>query len=386
MTSNNNSRKIKDGILRSIINLATFITIAVLVVILAFVFYRGMPGINIKFLTRMWDDVTQIVSVEKDLSTEENTDDNYVSSLGIHLALEDGKVVITDVDKESPVKDATNVQDKSYELKRHDIIEKVGKTNFRDVSIEEVVDVIETEGSVVEMKVRRPGGGIVPTVISTILIILITLVIALPIGIGSAIYLNEYAKPGKILTTIRFAIQNLAGIPSIIYGLFGMLLFVQTLGMGYSVLAGSLTLSIMLLPTIISTTEETLKSVPQSYREGSYGLGATKLQTISKVVLPTALPGILVAVILSIGRIVGESAALIWTAGTVAQIPKSLVGNGASAATLTTKMYWLIKEASDLDTATSIAVILIVLVVLLNVTSKYITSKFLNKRSAPKKD
>ncbi|HHX61984.1 MAG TPA: phosphate ABC transporter permease PstA [Epulopiscium sp.] len=386
MTSNNSSRKIKDGILRGFINLATFTTVAVLLIILAFVFYRGLPGINVKFLTRMWDDVTQIVTVEKDLSSEKGRDDNYLSSLGIHLALEDGKVIISDVDKNSPVKAATNVQNKSYELKKYDIIEKAGKTNFRDISIEEVVDLIENEGSVVEMKVRRPGGGIVPTVVSTILIILITLVFALPIGIGTAIYLNEYAKPGKTLTTIRFAIQNLAGIPSIIYGLFGMLLFVQTLGMGYSVLAGSLTLSIMLLPTIISTTEETLKSVPNSYREGSYGLGATKLQTISKVILPTALPGILVAIILSIARIVGESAALIWTAGTVAQIPKSLVGNGASAATLTTKMYWLIKEASDLDTATSIAVVLIVLVVLLNVTSKYITNKFLNKRSAGQED
>lgn len=375
MTSNNSSRKIKDDILRGIINLAALTTVAVLLIIIGFVFYRGLPGINVKFLTRMWDDVSQIVTVEKDLSSEENISDNYVSSLGIHLALEDSKVVITDVDKKSVVKDASNIQGKAYGLKKHDIIEKVGKTNFREISIEEVIDIIENEGSVVEMKVRRPGGGIVPTVISTFLIILITLIFALPIGIGAAIYLNEYAKTGRILTIIRFAIQNLAGIPSIIYGLFGMLLFVQTLGMGYSVLAGSLTLSIMLLPTIISTTEETLKSVPKSYREGSYGLGASKLQTISKIILPAALPGILVAIILSVGRIVGESAALIWTAGTVAQIPKSLVGNGASAATLTSKMYWLIKEASDIDTASSIAVVLIILVVLLNVISKYIIKK-----------
>ena len=288
--------------------------------------------------------------------------------------------------KDSSVEGATNVKNEVFALKKYDIIEKAGDTNFRNVSLEEAIDVIESEESVVEMKVRRPGGGIFPTIVSTIVTILITLIIALPIGIGASIYLNEYAKAGKILTLIRFAIQNLAGIPSIIYGLFGMLLFVQTLNMGYSVLAGSLTLSIMLLPTIISTTEETLKSVPRSYREGSYGLGATKFQTISKIIIPSALPGILVAIILSIGRIVGESAALIWTAGTVAQIPKALVGNGASAATLTTKMYWLIKEAADIETATSIAVVLIVLVILLNVLSKYITSKFLNNNTKGQED
>ncbi len=161
-----------------------------------------------------------------------------------------------------------------------------------------------------------------------------------------------------------------------------MLLFVQIAKMQYSVLAGALTLSIMLLPTIISTTEEALKEIPKAYRESSFGLGATKLQTISKIILPGALPGILVAMILSIGRIVGESAALIWTAGTVAQIPGALVGGEASAATLTTKMYWLIKESGDLSTASSIAVVLLVLIIVLNIASKMITRVFLRKRGA----
>ena len=216
--------------------------------------------------------------------------------------------------------------------------------------------------------------------VSTIYIILLSLVIAAPIGISSAIYLNEYAKRGRILSLIRFAIQNLAGIPSIIYGLFGMLLFVQIAKMEYSILAGALTLSILLLPTIISTTEEALKEIPKAYRESSFGLGATKLQTIRRIILPGALPGILVAMILSIGRIVGESAALIWTAGTVAQIPVGLVGGKASAATLTTKMYWLIKETADLSTASSIAVVLLVLIIALNIASKMITRVFLKKR------
>lgn len=218
--------------------------------------------------------------------------------------------------------------------------------------------------------------------VSTIYIIILSLVIAAPIGISSAIYLNEYAKAGRILRTIRFAIQNLAGIPSIIYGLFGMLVFVQIGNMQYSILAGALTLSIMLLPTIISTTEEALKEIPKAYRESSYGLGATKLQTISKIILPGALPGILVAIILSIGRIVGESAALIFTAGTVAQIPSALVGSKAGAATLTTKMYWLIKETAALEEASSIAVVLLVLIITLNIASKMITRAFLKKKGS----
>ncbi|NMB42738.1 MAG: phosphate ABC transporter permease PstA, partial [Clostridiales bacterium] len=268
----------------------------------------------------------------------------------------------------------------SYKIKESDIIERVGKTDLRkSESLDQVIATIENEDTSIDLKIRRPGGGIIPMVISTVIIIIITLLVSLPIGVGAAIYLNEYAKPGKVLKIIRFAIQNLAGIPSIIYGLFGMLFFVQFLKMQYSVLAGALTLSIMLLPTIISTTEETLKEVPYSYRQGSYGLGATKIQTITRVILPSALPGILVAIILSIGRIVGESAALIWTAGTVAQIPRALFGSGAAAATLTTKMFWEIQEASNIDTAASIAVVLIVLVVVLNLVSKLITNRFLKK-------
>ncbi len=394
MTSNCNSRKTKDNIAKVIIYLATTLTVLTLLVILGFVFYRGLPGINKDFLTRMWDDKTTIVTTErksistekKDLSAEkknvsiDKAISNYVPSLGIYLEIQDGNVVVTGIDSNSPVRDAVNKKDDPYKIKKSDIIERVGKTDLRKAdSLNEAILAINKEANSLDLKVRRPGGGIIPMAASTVIIIVITLIVALPIGVGAAIYLNEYAHPGKVLNLIRFAIQNLAGIPSIIYGLFGMLFFVQLLKMQYSVLAGSLTLSIMLLPTIISTTEETLKGVPDSYRQGSYGLGATKIQTITKVLLPSALPGILVAIILSIGRIVGESAALIWTAGTVAQIPKALYGSGASGATLTTKMFWEIQEASNIDTATSIAVVLIVLVIVLNLTSKLITKRFLKK-------
>jgi phosphate transport system permease protein len=379
----NNNTKLKDGILRGLIYLSAAVTVTILVVIIGFVFYKGLPGVNLKFMTRMWDDETTVVDVRRnENSGSKGEAADYVESLGIHIALEDKNIVIKSIDNNSPVKDAVNMKKVPYKLKTGDVIGKAGNTNFKNITLEEAKKALDEGTESIRMKITRTGGGILPMLVSTIYIIGLTLVIAAPIGICAAIYLNEYAKPGTMLNMIRFAIQNLAGIPSIVYGLFGMLVFVQTLKLSYSVLAGALTLSIMLLPTIISTTEETLKEVPMTYRESSMGLGATKLQTISKIIIPSALPGILVAIILSIGRIVGESAALIWTAGTIAQIPKSLVGNEASAATLTTKMYWLIKETADLEQASSIAVVLIVLVIALNMLSKLITRKFLKKRTS----
>lgn len=374
-----NNRKMKDGLLRSLIYLATGITISILFIIIGFVLYKGLPGINVNFLTRNWDDKTTFVNVKADASKTGTDAQGYIASLGITVKEGEKNLIITKIDKKSAVHSAVNLKNEAYGLKKEDIISKIGSDNTADISYADALKLLKESDGTLRLKVVRPGGGIVPMFVSTIYIILLSLAIAGPIGISAAIYLNEYAKPGRILSSIRFAIQNLAGIPSIIYGLFGMLLFVQTFKMQYSILAGSLTLSILLLPTIISTTEEALKEIPRSYREGSYGLGATKLQTIAKIILPGALPGILVAVILSIGRIVGESAALIFTAGTIAQIPQGLVGGKSSAATLTTKMYWLIKETGDLSSASSIAVVLLVLIILLNVASKMITRTFLKK-------
>lgn len=375
-----NRRKIKDGVLQGFIYVSTLLTLAILAVIIGFILYKGLPGINVKFLTRQWDKTTTFVEVERKQPSGVNSDSAYLGYLGITIAEEDGDIILRHIDKDSPVKVAQNMKKNTYELKELDIIKKVDSTNIEGMTVEEAIAVLNEGTDSIRLKVTRPGGGIVPMLVSTIYIILLSLVIAAPVGICAAIYLNEYAKPGKVLRMIRFAIQNLAGIPSIIYGLFGMLVFVQLLKMEYSILAGSLTMSIMLLPTIISTTEEALKEIPNAYRESSLGLGATKLQTIAKVILPGAIPGILVAVILSIGRIVGESAALLWTAGTVAQIPTALVGSEAGAATLTTKMYWLIKESGDLGAASSIAVVLLVLIITLNIISKYITYRFLRKK------
>ncbi len=376
---NYKNRKMQDGILRGLIYLAAAVTVSILLIIVGFIVYKGAPGINFDFLTRSWDDKTTFVNVALQADKADTGKEGFIPSLGITVKEGEKNLVIVNIDKNSPVKDALNLKNSPYSLKKTDEITKIGSDNTEDLSFADAVQLLKDSEGTLRLKVVRPGGGIIPMLVSTIYIILLSLVISGPIGIGAAIYLNEYAKPGRILNSIRFAIQNLAGIPSIIYGLFGMLLFVQVLKMQYSILAGSLTLSILLLPTIISTTEEALKEIPRSYREGSYGLGATKLQTIARIILPGALPGILVAVILSIGRIVGESAALIFTAGTIAQIPEGLVGGKASAATLTTKMYWLIKESGDLSAASSIAVILLILIVLLNIASKMITKVFLKK-------
>ncbi len=207
-------------------------------------------------------------------------------------------------------------------------------------------------------------GGIWPTIVVTLYMIGLALLIAAPAGIFCAIYLVEYAKRGnRAVKLIRVATESLAGIPSIIYGLFGMLFFVVALGWSWSLLSGALTVSIMVLPIIIRSTEEALKSVPDSYREGSYGLGAGKLRTIFRIILPSALPGVLAAVILSMGRIIGETAAVMLTAGTVARLPKNLFQSGR---TLSVHMYILAKEGIDFGKAYATALTLIVTILLLN--------------------
>ena len=201
--------------------------------------------------------------------------------------------------------------------------------------------------------------SVMPALINTVTMTLLTLVIAVPIGIFSAIYLVEYAKRGnKLVSIVRLTAETLTGIPSIVYGLFGYLLFVTALKMSYSMLAGALTLSIMILPVIMRTTEEALMSVPDSYREGSFGLGAGKLRTVFKVILPSAVPGILSGIILSIGRIVGETAALLFTAGSVAKT----AGLMNSGRTLAVHLYALWNEGLNTDKAYATAVVILVIV------------------------
>ena len=221
------------------------------------------------------------------------------------------------------------------------------------------------------------NSSMMPALINTLIITLLSLLIAGPIGIFSAIYMTEYAKKGnRLVSLVRLTAETLAGIPSIVYGLFGQLFFVLACGFDYSMLAGALTMSIMVLPTIMRTTEEALLSVPDAYREGSFGLGAGRLRTVFRIVLPSAVPGILAGVILSIGRIVGETAALIYTSGTVAGIPESLMGSGR---TLAVHMYALLNEGLYMEEAYATAVILLVLVVAINALSTFISRKITAK-------
>ncbi len=215
--------------------------------------------------------------------------------------------------------------------------------------------------------------SMLPAMINTVQMVLVALVIAVPFGIGSAIYLVEYAKKGnRFVTLIRLTTETLSGIPSIIYGLFGYLCFNVAIHMGYSILSGGLTLAIMILPLVMRTTEEALLAVPDSYREGSFGLGAGKCRTIFKLVLPSAVPGILSGVILSIGRIVGETAALIFTAGTVGDIATGLNSSGR---TLAVHMYLLANEGLYINKAYAVAVVLLILVLVLNGVSGLIAGK-----------
>ncbi|EHH2474762.1 phosphate ABC transporter permease PstA [Vibrio vulnificus] len=219
--------------------------------------------------------------------------------------------------------------------------------------------------------------GIFPMIISTIYMVVASIAVAAPLGIMTAIYLTEYAKVGsRLVKVIRFCTESLAGIPSIIFGLFGMTFFVAILGLGFSILSGALTLSILILPVIIRTTEEALMAVPQTYREGSYGLGASKIYTIWRLILPSAMPGILTSVILSIGRVIGESAPVFLTAGMVARIPDSLLDSGR---TLTVHLYKLTTELFTIDEwnqAYGTATVLIVVVLLINMVTKLIAKLF----------
>ena len=218
--------------------------------------------------------------------------------------------------------------------------------------------------------------GIWPMIISTIYMVGLSLLIATPIGIMAAIYLTEYAKPcSRLVKLIRFATESLAGIPSIIYGLFGLTLFVSTMGLGFSILSGALTLSILILPVIIRTTEESLMAVAHTYREGSYALGASRIYTIRRLILPNALPGIITSIILCIGRIIGESAPVFLTAGMVARIPNSILDSGR---TLTVHLYKLTQELFSINewnqayaTATTLVLIVLGLNILTRVISKY---------------
>lgn len=228
--------------------------------------------------------------------------------------------------------------------------------------------------------VRKGTIGIAGNIFNTILIIVLTMLFTIPIGVGAAIFLNEYAGKGKIVTVIEFATEVLSGIPSIIFGLFGMMFFVETLGLGYCILSGALTLILMVLPLVIRNTQEALKTVPDGYRQGAIGLGAGKWYMIRTILIPSAMPGIITGAILAIGRIVGESAALLFTAGSAKLLPKGILGvfdkMFESGGTLTIQLYLSATSEGDFDTAFGIAYVLLIIVFIINILTKYLTKRF----------
>ncbi len=222
--------------------------------------------------------------------------------------------------------------------------------------------------------------GILPDLLNTLYIVMATLVVVLPLGVGAAVYLTEYATNRRLIAAIEYAAETLSGIPSIIYGLVGMLFFCQFLGMQTSLLAGALTLVIMNLPTVMRTTQESLKTVPQSYREGAFGLGAGKWRTIRTLVLPGCVDGILTGCILSVGRILGESAALLFTAGFAHVVNGIFDGLTSAGSTLTVALYFYAKEQGEFGVAFAIAALLMLLTLLINLAATLVGSYFKRKK------
>ena len=228
--------------------------------------------------------------------------------------------------------------------------------------------------SLFELEFTSENASLLPALINTVLMTVLSLIVAVPVGIFSAIYLVEYARRGnKLVGVVRITAETLSGIPSIVYGLFGYLFFVISFGWGYSMVGGALTMAIMILPLIMRTTEEALMSVPDSFREGSFGLGAGKLRTVFRIILPSAMPGILSGIILGIGRIVGETAALMFTSGSVAKVAIDPMDSGR---TLAVHMYNLLNEGLAREAAYATAVVLLVLVVGINALSSFVARKF----------
>lgn len=215
------------------------------------------------------------------------------------------------------------------------------------------------------------SGGIWPMIVTTVYLVGLSLLFVTPLGIGAAIYLEEYAKEGKLTRLITFATESLAGIPSIIYGLFGMIFFTTVLGFGFSLLSGALTMMILLLPTMLRTTQEALRAIPREYKEASLALGASRLRTLFKVILPSALPGITTGMLLSIGRVVGETAAIYLPLGMYYEIPKSVFDSGR---TLSVHLYLLAKEGISFEHAYATAAVLVVVVLLMNQLTKFFKS------------
>lgn len=332
------------------------VVLASLLAILIFIFSNGISNLSFSMLTTADSyevgDVTFSQLKPGDLQYEISTSKVTVSKISTDL----------DYQTELPLTASSE-----FEITR---INGIPVSYYKSA---DEIDNLLTTGANVDFKIRLHEAGILSMIISTVMLIIISLLITVPLGVGSAIFLIEYPVSSKLDQVIHFAINSLTAIPSIIFGLFGSLFFITILGLPMSILTGALTVSIMLLPVIIRSTEEALISIPNHLRSASRGLGANEVQTIFKVVLPCAVPGILVGIILAIGRIIGESAILVFTAGTFDKLTLNPLN---SSSTLTVKAYMLAKEYGDIGGAAAIGIVIIIIVICLNLIAKAISNRF----------
>lgn len=395
-----NKRKTQDFFLQLITYGSAFLSLVILSLIIGYVASRGFKLFNLDLITNNYQALNYIAEVDEDAmlcncETDENyPDDVYYSSIW-GLALRDetdllGKTMVSvyDVHPDSPLNDMVNkgVSDDqlslgvNYSIIRiayHDRPSSLSRYGSQQMIIE-----LDQVQSIRELEFTTSGGGIRGSIITTLYLIGLTLIIALPVGVGAAVYLNEYAKKNRLTRIVRSLIETLTGVPSIIYGLMGLAIFVPfivsiTNATGGNIISGALTLSVILLPVVIRTTEESLKVVPDDYRYASLALGASKTQTTFKVILPNAMPGILTATLLAIGRIIGESAALVFAIGTAIKDDISLTGQSTSLAVHIWSM--MSDEPANIDLSTTIALIILIMVLILNLSIKLITKKFMKR-------
>ncbi len=396
------SQKLKDNLLNGVVYLFSSISVIVLGLVLVFIFQKGIKVFNFDlFTTSYWSENTMVTyhsAAPSDFEAPSDLDENAVFSSSYGFALIDSKdpqgeavIEIVYIDENSPLALGYNIQagheGEEFALTEGLWVEKISYLNSKDVvrsagkivnqDAQATIDALESSKALDGAYVQTQGGGIFGSLIATLYLILVSLIVALPIGISTAIYLNEYASTSKLTPYIRSSIELLTGVPSIVYGLMGVIVLFPVASMfganGTSILLGGMTMSIVLLPVIIRATEESLKIVPRSFRDASLSLGANTSQTIFKIVLPSAMPGILTATLLSIGRIIGESAALIYTMGTFINDDPTILTGGTSLAV----QIWSIMsgEQPSFELASAISMIILAVVLIMNFSVKLVAKR-----------
>lgn len=399
--SKNKSRKKSDFILNAITYLSSTVSLITLMGILIFIFGQGFKLLNVDLLVENFEsqgyvadlyDNVRLCNCEADQTFDENT--YFSPKWGIALSdttdlLGKTVVMVEYVDSGSPL---FKVRDKGIgndpiELRDDYHIIRIAfdeyPTALSRYGSENMINYLEANNSIREIEFQTEGGGIRGSIITTLYLIVLTLAFALPIGIAAAIYLNEYAPANKMTKLLRSLIETLTGVPSIIYGLMGLAVFVPltvklTNATGGNLLSGAMTLAVILLPIVIRTTEESLKVIPDDYRQASLALGASKTQTTFQIVLPSAIPGIMTATLLAIGRIIGESAALVFAIGTAIKDEVSLTGKSTSLAVHIWAM--MTDEPANIELSATIAIIIMFIVVILNILIKIISGRYVKRK------